>query len=75
MPQQRLLEILAAEATLQTNFTFTMGCSVRGLLRDAYGIVGVRAQLHDGESVELRADIVVGCDGRFSAVRRTAGIE
>lgn len=74
VPQQQFLEVLAAEAARQTNFKLTMGCSVRELLRDSHGVVGVRGQLGSGESVALRARIIVACDGRFSAVRRAAGI-
>jgi 2-polyprenyl-6-methoxyphenol hydroxylase-like FAD-dependent oxidoreductase len=75
VPQQQFLEMLAAEAARRTNFKLTMGCSVRELLLDTHGVVGVRAHLRSGDPVELRARIVVACDGRFSAVRRAAGIE
>ena len=74
VPQQQFLEVLAAEAARQTNFKLTMGCSVRELLSDSRGIVGVHGQLGTGEPVALHARIVVACDGRFSAIRRTAGI-
>jgi monooxygenase len=74
IPQQQLLEVLAAEAARRTNFKLIMGCSVRELLRDSHGVVGIRGQLSNGESVALRARIVVACDGRFSAIRRAAGI-
>jgi 2-polyprenyl-6-methoxyphenol hydroxylase-like FAD-dependent oxidoreductase len=75
VPQQQFLEVLAGDAAQRTNFKLTMGCSVRELLLDSRGVVGVRAQLRSGEPVALRARIVVACDGRFSAVRRAAGIE
>jgi 2-polyprenyl-6-methoxyphenol hydroxylase-like FAD-dependent oxidoreductase len=51
-----------------------MGCAVRELVRDARGAVGVAAQLHCDEPIAFRAPIVVACDGRFSALRRAAGI-
>ena len=75
VPQQQFLEVLAADAAQRANFKLTMGCSVRELLLDSHAVVGVRAQLRSGEPVALRARIVVACDGRFSAVRRAAGIE
>jgi 2-polyprenyl-6-methoxyphenol hydroxylase-like FAD-dependent oxidoreductase len=75
IPQQQFLEALATEASRQAGFNIMMGCSVRDLLFDADRVVGVRAQLHNGESLALRAPLVVACDGRFSAVRRAAGIE
>lgn len=75
IPQQQLLEELATEASRQSDFNIVMGCSVRDLLFDAQRVVGVRAQLQTGESLTLRAPLVVACDGRFSAIRRAAGIE
>jgi monooxygenase len=75
IPQQQFLEALVTDASRQADFNIVMGCSVRDLLFDARRVVGVRAQLHNGESLTLRAPLVVACDGRFSAVRRAAGIE
>jgi 2-polyprenyl-6-methoxyphenol hydroxylase-like FAD-dependent oxidoreductase len=75
VPQQQFLEVLAAEAARRTTFKLEMGCSVRELLLDSHGVVGVRAHLRSGELRELRSRIVIACDGRFSAVRRAAGIE
>lgn len=75
VPQQKLLELLAAEASKHANFSLVMGCVVRGLVRDSNCVRGVRAQLRTGEELIVRAPLVVACDGRFSAIRRAAGIE
>ncbi len=74
VPQQELLELLAAEASKHTNFSLVMGCFARDLLRDAHSVGGVRARLRSGEEMIVRAPLVVACDGRFSAIRRAAGI-
>jgi 2-polyprenyl-6-methoxyphenol hydroxylase-like FAD-dependent oxidoreductase len=45
------------------------GASLRELLREGRRVVGARVRDADGDR-ELRADLVVGADGRASAVRR-----
>ncbi len=74
VPQEKLLELLAAEASKHSNFSLVMGCSARELLHDADSVSGVRAQLRSGAELVVRAPLVVACDGRFSAIRRAAGI-
>jgi len=74
VPQQKLLELLADEASKHSNFSLVMGCLARELLRDRDSVCGVRAQLRGGEEMMVRAPLVVACDGRFSAIRRAAGI-
>jgi len=44
------------------------------LIREAGRIVGVRVQTPDGP-VEIHADLVIGCDGRHSTVRKAAMLE
>ncbi|MGB6600487.1 MAG: FAD-dependent monooxygenase [Candidatus Cybelea sp.] len=74
VPQQKLLELLAAEASKQSSFSLVMGCFARELLRGADSVGGVRAQLRSGAEMIVRAPLVIACDGRFSAIRRAAGI-
>ena len=75
MPQVRFLDFLAGQASRFDAFTLRSGARVTGLLTGADGAVtGVRYRDADGEH-ELPADLVVGADGRFSQVRRLAGIE
>jgi len=70
LPQRRLLEALADEARACSGFALHMGVAVRELIVEGGRVVGVRSN-----AGEARADVVVGFDGRFSAVRRSAGIE
>jgi 2-polyprenyl-6-methoxyphenol hydroxylase-like FAD-dependent oxidoreductase len=69
--QPSLLEMLVARAAAFPGFRLERGATVRALVQEGGRTVGVRALLPDGER-ELRADLVVGADGRSSAVRRRA---
>ena len=51
-----------------------MEADVVDLIEEGGRIVGVRAQTPDGP-LEVRADLVVGADGRHSIVREQAGLE
>lgn len=71
MPQVRFLDFLAERASALPSFTLRTNAKVTGLLEAGDGTVtGVR---HRGG--ELAASVVVGADGRFSTVRRLAGLE
>src|SRR5581483_8600791 len=73
LPQAAFLPILVEEARCYPNFTLLMGAAVRELV-EADGLVrGVRYTV-DGQRRELRATLTVGADGRFSVVRRLAGL-
>ena len=74
MPQWDFLNFLSSEARKFPNFDLRMGYEATGLLRDASRITGVEAQTPEGP-VQIQADLVVGCDGRHSTVRRAAGLE
>lgn len=70
--QPALLEGIVAEAERRETFGLRRGATVQGVLRDGGRVTGVRFRGADGEE-ELRGDLVIGCDGRASAVRRRAG--
>jgi len=71
VPQQLLLEALLAEALQEPHFQWHPGQAMKRLQRSGGRICGV--ELADGRRLE--ADLVVGCDGRQSLVRREAGIQ
>ena len=75
LPQARFLEFVAAEAGRLPNFRIGMGARVRGLVREGGAGRGVLHDGPDGERREVRAELVVGTDGRFSKVRKLAGLE
>jgi 2-polyprenyl-6-methoxyphenol hydroxylase-like FAD-dependent oxidoreductase len=72
--QTALLEMLVDQAGAHNTFRFERGASLQGFLMDSSRVVGVRAKLEEGE-VEIRADLVVGADGRNSMVRRVLGLK
>lgn len=74
MAQARFLEFITAEAQRYPTFRLLMGAHVESLV-EAEGVVqGVRYRHADGKG-ELRAALVVAADGRFSRVRKLAGLE
>jgi len=74
LPQWDLLDMLADTAAESPAFTLLRSTEVTDLLRAADGrVAGVRARGPDG-SVEVRAALTVGCDGRTSVVRERLGL-
>jgi 2-polyprenyl-6-methoxyphenol hydroxylase-like FAD-dependent oxidoreductase len=74
MPQWDFLNFLSSHAKLFPSFRLLMRHEAADLMMDGERVVGVVAR-NDGREVEVRADLVVGCDGRHSVVRRAAGLE
>ena len=69
--QPALLEMLVREAAKSPLFHLERGMSMKGLLLEDGRVTGVRARTEKAEK-EIRADLVIGADGRSSAVRRHA---
>lgn len=70
MPQPIFLEAVAKKAAQYPSFQLWMGANVTELIREGEAVVGVRG-LRDGkEPFAVRADVVVGADGRHSVVRK-----
>ena len=74
MPQWDFLDFLAAAAKRYPTFRLLMRTAATGLIREGDRMVGVAAQGPDGP-VEIRAELVVGADGRHSTLRDAAGFE
>ena len=74
VPQWDLLDLLARHARTLRAFQLRMRAEVVGVLRDGGRVTGVRYQDQDGTRT-VRSDLVLGADGRDSAVRRAAGLE
>jgi 2-polyprenyl-6-methoxyphenol hydroxylase-like FAD-dependent oxidoreductase len=73
MPQWDFLDFLAEEARRYSTFELRMETDVTGVIEENGRIAGVRVNAH-GEPQEIRADLVVGADGRHSVVRERAGL-
>jgi 2-polyprenyl-6-methoxyphenol hydroxylase-like FAD-dependent oxidoreductase len=74
IPQAQFLEFLAEAARPLPAFRLVMGANVKELVEGDGMVLGVRYQSHEGWH-EVRADLTVACDGRFSKVRALAGLE
>ena len=76
MPQKLLLDCITAEAARYPNFRLVLGARVEDLVSEGEGdqstVRGVRYRGRDGWH-EVRASVTVGCDGRFSRLRRLGG--
>jgi 2-polyprenyl-6-methoxyphenol hydroxylase-like FAD-dependent oxidoreductase len=74
MPQWDFLNFLEEHGRQYPQFHVKMRATVTELLEEGGTVVGVRAQTPDGP-LEVRADLVVGADGRHSTVRGRAGLK
>ena len=74
MPQWDFLNFLAAHGRRYPTFDLRMLTEAIDLTEEGGRIDGVRAKSPDGE-IEIRADLVVACDGRHSTVRERAGFQ
>ena len=73
MAQSQFLDFITAEARRYPSFTLLMGTRVDGLIEESGVVRGVRYRTSEG-SHELRATLTVAADGRFSTVRKLAGL-
>jgi 2-polyprenyl-6-methoxyphenol hydroxylase-like FAD-dependent oxidoreductase len=74
MPQWDFLNFLADHAKRTPAFHLRMNAEVTGLIEENGRVAGVKAKTDEGE-LEVRADLVVGTDGRHSTVREKAGLQ
>jgi 2-polyprenyl-6-methoxyphenol hydroxylase-like FAD-dependent oxidoreductase len=72
-PQWDFLNFLAAKAKRYPSFRLEMYTEVTGLLWQDDRVVGVTAQTASGP-LEIRADVTVACDGRWSVIREQSGL-
>jgi 2-polyprenyl-6-methoxyphenol hydroxylase-like FAD-dependent oxidoreductase len=77
MPQWDFLDFLAAQGKKLPCFRLMMETEATDLLHQRDGqadrVVGVTANARSG-SIEIRADLVIGADGRHSRLREAAGL-
>jgi 2-polyprenyl-6-methoxyphenol hydroxylase-like FAD-dependent oxidoreductase len=75
MPQWDFLNFLAGHAKKFPTFELRMEHEAVDLIRNAGQVIGVEVRKSDGTMAEVRADLVVGCDGRHSTIRKAAQLE
>ena len=73
MPQWDFLNFLAALGRRYRTFDLRMNTEAVALIEEGGRVVGLRANGPEG-ALAIRADLVVGCDGRHSTVREKAGL-
>lgn len=73
MPQWDFLDLLAKQGRRYETFDLHMQAEATDLIEEDERVVGVRARTPQGE-LGIRADLVVGCDGRHSTLRAKAGM-
>src|SRR5437870_1117536 len=74
MPQWDFLNFLSSHAKRFPTFQLHMQTEVVDLLIEDNRVAGVRANTPGGE-LEVRADLVIGADGRHSIIQARAGFE
>ncbi|MBV8361862.1 MAG: FAD-dependent oxidoreductase [Deltaproteobacteria bacterium] len=74
MPQWDFLNFIAQRAASYPSFHLRMSAEVTDLVEEAGRIAGARVTTSNGP-FEVRADLVVGADGRGSLVREKAGLK
>jgi len=72
MPQWDFLDFLSVQGKRYPAFDLHMRTEATELIEEGGRVVGVKAKSPDGE-FDIRADLVVGCDGRHSTLRERAG--
>jgi 2-polyprenyl-6-methoxyphenol hydroxylase-like FAD-dependent oxidoreductase len=73
MPQWDFLNFLSEKGRAYAGFSLLMNTGATDIIREKGRVAGVRATGQNGE-LEIRADVVVACDGRSSTLRSAAGI-
>jgi 2-polyprenyl-6-methoxyphenol hydroxylase-like FAD-dependent oxidoreductase len=73
MPQWDFLNFLAEHGKRYKTFDLRMHAEATDLIEENGRIVGLNATTANG-ALTIRADLVVGCDGRHSVVREKAGL-
>jgi 2-polyprenyl-6-methoxyphenol hydroxylase-like FAD-dependent oxidoreductase len=74
MPQWDLLNFMADRAKRYPEFNLRMQAEVTDLIIDGDRVAGVCAKTQFGP-LEVRAELVIGADGRRSVVREQAGLQ
>jgi 2-polyprenyl-6-methoxyphenol hydroxylase-like FAD-dependent oxidoreductase len=74
MPQWDFLNFIAEKGKRYPQFHLRMEADATELIIENARVVGVSAKTPEG-LIEVRADLIVGADGRHSIVRQKAGLE
>jgi 2-polyprenyl-6-methoxyphenol hydroxylase-like FAD-dependent oxidoreductase len=73
VPQWEFLDFIAGKARCFPSFSVWMNAEAKGIVDSDGRVTGVRGERR-GEPFLIRADLVLGCDGRHSSLRGPAGL-
>ncbi len=73
IPQWDFLNFIAGEAKQYPSFNLLMHTEAMNLIEEGGRVVGVKAQGPDGP-IDIRAELVIGADGRHSTLREKSGL-
>ena len=74
-PRRTVLDKLLVDAAVEEGAELREGITVKDLLRDDGGVVGIVGHDENGNAVEERAALVIGADGTHSFVAKAVGAE
>lgn len=74
MPQWDFLNFIAKKGGTYPRFHLMMNAEVTDIVQESGQVSGVMAKTQEGE-IQVRADLIVGADGRRSVVRERAGLQ
>lgn len=74
MPQWEFLNFFAAAARQYPSFTLRMNTEALGLVEEGGKVSGVTVDTETGRE-EIRAQLVIGADGRHSVLRQDSGLK
>ncbi len=74
IPQPALIRIFHAAAAHFPNHAYVAGTAFSSLIEQDGAVRGAVLKRKDGSHAQIRARLVVGADGRFSKVRKAAGL-
>ena len=75
MPQPVFLAALLRKAEPFPSFQCWMGAKVNKLIQEDGRTLGVSGLRHGSEHFEVRADVVIGADGRYSQIAKLGGFK
>ena len=74
-PRRTILDQILIDGARESGVEVREHVNVDELIVEEGVVVGVRCHVHDGESVEERARVVIGADGRNSHIAKAVGAE
>lgn len=74
MHQPLFLQYMIDQASQFETFTYLNGTRAAELLKEDTTVTGINAVM-DKDKIQIKSKVVVGADGRYSTIRKLAGIE